>query len=313
MDLSALAASGAEDPPLAAALRDIGDPTGETWRHLLGICAELDEPCSVEGLVDHIAGMDAMVMRLVLLGGAAWSWRSIVGEETIDAAAAGDADAASRLLADDRYYGGVADRALPKLLSLDAPETQRRFVAALEAYRDRVGVARLAEPLAAAAARVAVLAGADGWIEAVEVLTGYRYLPEPEARRVVVMPYLAVEGLTLAQHHDARLIVYAESLPADLETRIMTVGKALADATRVQMLAFLGAGPMHLGELVDATGLTRSTVHHHLRQLRGAGLVSFEGNARAYRYRIDRRGRVDAVAALRELLGFPSDREETHP
>jgi DNA-binding transcriptional ArsR family regulator len=52
------------------------------------------------------------------------------------------------------------------------------------------------------------------------------------------------------------------------------------------------------GELVEATVLTRSTVHHHLAHLRAAGLVALEGNARAYTY-VPRR---DAPAEVRELV-----------
>jgi len=52
--------------------------------------------------------------------------------------------------------------------------------------------------------------------------------------------------------------------------------------------------------------LTRSTVHHHLQQLRGAGLVALEGNARAYTY-VPRR---DAPAEIAELVATAIGTEE---
>jgi DNA-binding transcriptional ArsR family regulator len=57
-----------------------------------------------------------------------------------------------------------------------------------------------------------------------------------------------------------------------------------------------------VSDLVSETGLTRSTVHHHLSQLREARLVDLEGNARAYRYRLRREAHEETVAVLSALL-----------
>jgi DNA-binding transcriptional ArsR family regulator len=303
-DLSQLAGTGTTDAGMTAALGQIGDPTGETWRHLFGLCLDLEEPRSLAHLVDHIDTMDATRFRLVLLGHTAWSWRSIVGADTIEQAAHGDLHAQAKLLADDRYYAGVAAAALPTVLGLDAHAIKRRFIGALEAYSASSDVERLSGDLAAAASRVEALARSEGWTEAIELLCGYGYVPEPEARRVVVLPHLAGPGLLLAQHDDARLIVHGETYRPGTHEHIATLGKALADESRVHLLAVLAGRPHQLGELVETTGLTRSTVHHHLRQLRAAGLVTVEGNARAYRYAISARGRSDAITALGDLLGI---------
>jgi DNA-binding IclR family transcriptional regulator len=45
--------------------------------------------------------------------------------------------------------------------------------------------------------------------------------------------------------------------------------------------------------------VARSTAHHHLGQLRAAGLVTMHGNARAYWFTL----RADGVAAARRTLG----------
>jgi DNA-binding IclR family transcriptional regulator len=65
----------------------------------------------------------------------------------------------------------------------------------------------------------------------------------------------------------------------------------------VEILTLVGRGVGRAADLVDATGLTRSTVHHHLAQLRDSGLVALEGNARAYTY-VPRRAAADEAAAL---------------
>lgn len=302
-ELSRLAATGTADADLNAALEHIGDRTGETWRHLFGLCLDIAAPRSVVQLIDHVDSMDPMQFRLVLLGHTAWSWRSIVGAETIERAAHGDRSAKNKLLADDRYYAGEAAAALPTVLAHDAPTTKRRFLDALEAYAAGSDLERLNDALAAAEERIELLAEHEGWIGAIELVCGYRYVPEPEARRVVVLPHLAGPSVLLAQHDDARLIVHGESPGPETHEHVATFGKALADESRVRLLTILSARPHQLGELIDATGLTRSTVHHHLRLLRAAGLVTVEGNARAYRYEINKRGRASAIAALSDLLG----------
>src|SRR5207237_9431426 len=137
-------------------------------------------------------------------------------------------------------------------------------------------------------------------LEAVDRLTGYRYVPEPEAERVVLVPHLEPSpSLVLAQHRSSRLIVYSAGPEPAVEERLSLLGRALADPKRVEILALVGRGLERPAELVEATGLSRSTVHHHLVLLREARLVELEGNARAYRYV----PRADAASELDELLG----------
>ncbi|MDX1691887.1 MAG: metalloregulator ArsR/SmtB family transcription factor [Acidimicrobiia bacterium] len=293
-----LATSPPPDPGLEAALERIGDPTGETWLHLLGAAVDIDPPRTLPELVRSVGEMPAETFRRLLLGVDVWSWRSLIGRETIEAAAGGDVVAGRRLLDHDRYYGGRAAEALPTVLPLDAAETKRRFVDALEAAT-RAGLARDAEPLLGrTVADLARRADASGWIPAIEAVTGYRYVPEPEARRVVVAPHASGDDLHLAQHRWARLIVFGAGRPSAPD--LADVGAALADGTRIALLEAIAGGTAELGGLVDHTGLARSTVHHHLRRLRAAGLVVVEGNARSYRYRIADPGPV--LGALERLL-----------
>jgi DNA-binding transcriptional ArsR family regulator len=63
--------------------------------------------------------------------------------------------------------------------------------------------------------------------------------------------------------------------------------KALADPTRVQLLALLARTrtPMSVGEIVTAMGLAQSTVSQHLKVLADVRFVLVDpvGNARHYR------------------------------
>jgi DNA-binding IclR family transcriptional regulator len=71
----------------------------------------------------------------------------------------------------------------------------------------------------------------------------------------------------------------------------------------VEILALVGRGSGRAAELVEATGLTRSTVHHHLAQLREAGLVALEGNARAYTYVSRREAARETAALVADITG----------
>jgi DNA-binding transcriptional ArsR family regulator len=299
-------ASRSELPPdLRDVLDAVGDTTGETWLNLLGVPLDEGPPYSVERLADALLSLDGLELRRHLLGRHAWSWCTLGGVDDIEAAAAGDPDAAARLLAKPRYYGGDAERALRVLIGLDADETQRRVVAAVEAGA-RALVAPDAEELLADALRAAEDAlAAEPIPDAIERLTtGYRYVPELEAGRVVLLPHLdSTLALVLAQHRSARLIAYRARVDHSREERAVALGRALADPKRVEILALVGRGTGRSPELVDATGLARSTVHHHLAQLRDAGLVALEGNARAYTYTTRGEAVSEIAALIANLIG----------
>lgn len=298
--LAGAARSGrVEQDELGAALADVGDSEGESWLNLLGIALDAGAPFTAERLVEAVESMDAVEVRRHLLGRYAWSWCTLAGIDDIESAARGDAAAVARLLSQPRYYGGHARTSLGALLAFDPPETQERITAALVA-----GARSLLDPTAAseldvARERAVSTLETQQLLAAIEhVASGYRYVPEPEAERVVLIPHLEPAlPLVLAQHRSSRLIAYLAAPDRSSEDRLVAFGRALADPKRVEILALVGRGVGRAADLVDATGLTRSTVHHHLAQLRDTGLVALEGNARAYTY-VPRRAASDEAAAL---------------
>ena len=148
---------------------------------MLGIPLDAGPPYSRERLLEAFAGLDPVEFRRHLLGRHAWSWCGLVGADVIDAAAAGDESVFDRLLEHPRYYGGHAREAPTVLLPLSPAETQARILQAAEGHATRDS-----EEGTAAAERVAAtLIASAAPLEAVERLTGYRYVPEPEADRVV--------------------------------------------------------------------------------------------------------------------------------
>jgi DNA-binding transcriptional ArsR family regulator len=309
--LVALAAASAAPratiaPELRDALSETGDSAGETWLNLFGVALDAGPPYTARRLRAAAERLDPIELRLHLLGRYAWSWCTLAGTETIERAAGGDGKAVRELLAHERYYAGRAREALSTLLPLDPTETQRRIARALELGEGTLLADRpeLAATLADAAATAAHMLGMHPLVEAIARLTeGYRYVPEPEADRVLLAPHAEpAPALVLVQHRATRMIVYRVRVAGGLEQRVAALGRALSDPKRVEILALLGRGVDRVPTLVERTGLARSTVHHHVSELREAGLVELEGNARAYRY-LPRPGALeDTAALLAELL-----------
>jgi DNA-binding transcriptional ArsR family regulator len=295
---------------LASALDGVGDTQGEVWLNLFGVALDGGAPYDSERFRGRLASLDPVELRRHVLGRYAWSWCTLAGIEDIESASAGDAAAATRLLTHPRYYGGNAKASLATLLALDPDESRRRLVRAVELGSESLLDERAARELEAAADAAEVRLASDPALVAIERLaTGYRYVPEPEAERVVLIPHLEPRvSLVLAQHRSARLIVYRARRDSAAEDRLVALGRALADPKRVEILRLVGRGMGRASDLVDVTGLSRSTVHHHLAQLREAGLVSLEGNARAYTYVPQRSAPAEVAELVAGLIGSEEDK-----
>jgi DNA-binding transcriptional ArsR family regulator len=299
------------DCPLALqrALERVGDRAGETWLHLLGLALELPAVTAAQ-FVSELEHVDELEFRRHLVGVHVPAWRAIVGGETLERGAVGERGAIRELLSSDRYYAGRARDSLAVVLPLTPKQTKRRFIdvlgrfAALFEPHEAELVERLEDDArrrreaAAESSPEAVIASATG---------GYVYEPEPEFRRVVLIPHVAAApSLLLCQHRDARVICHPvqddEGAGADLEERVVRLGKALGEPARVRIVRRLVRGEASLGELAEASGLAKSTAHHHLAALRAAGLVVLRGNARGYWYTLRLESLADARSLLADLL-----------
>ena len=62
---------------------------------------------------------------------------------------------------------------------------------------------------------------------------------------------------------------------------------AFGDTSRVRIVSVLLDGEQHVGAIVQAVGLTKSAVSHHLRALRQLHLVQVRKEGRQVFYRLD--------------------------
>jgi DNA-binding transcriptional ArsR family regulator len=285
-DDSSHAACSAE---LRAAIELVGTHSSELWLHLLGLA--LARP---EDIVEAVRETQPLDLRRHLAGRFVPAWRQLVGADALEATARGD----GALLDHDRYYAGRARESLELLLPLSGAETKRRVLAVLERYRDE----RL-DPSAVADLRAEAVAKSRLDLEAAPLIAllapGYRYEPEPELPEVVLVPHTAGHPwLYLCQHERTRIICYPLAGREKTEDRLVTLGRALGDEKRLRMLVRLVGSDATLTELAESADVARSTAHHHLVQLRAAGLVEMRGNAKGYRFSLRSEGFTDAQRLL---------------
>lgn len=84
--------------------------------------------------------------------------------------------------------------------------------------------------------------------------------------------------------------------------------KALADATRIQIVALLarGGAPMTVGEIVAAVAVGQSTVSHHLKWLTEVGFVLVEREGSFSRYRLNEECVEAFPSAADVVMGRPA-------
>lgn len=77
--------------------------------------------------------------------------------------------------------------------------------------------------------------------------------------------------------------------------------QALSDSTRRRILAQVRERPMAVGEIALELGISQQIASHHLRVLRGAGLVTEQRERTRHLFLV----RTDGLAAVRDFLdGF---------
>ena len=84
--------------------------------------------------------------------------------------------------------------------------------------------------------------------------------------------------------------------------------RAFGDETRLRLLELLSSGERSVADLMEATELGQSLVSHHLRTLRGAGLVTTRRDGRWIYYAINEPALVSAKLVLYELEPLEGDR-----
>jgi DNA-binding transcriptional ArsR family regulator len=94
--------------------------------------------------------------------------------------------------------------------------------------------------------------------------------------------------------------------PVPVRHELIAALKAMADPNRLALLEILSGDEVYGTELTSRLGLAQPTVHHHLAQLRTAGLIRQERDRHGMRYSIRHDSADTLLRSLRDLLGSPA-------
>jgi len=266
----------AVSPDLLADLEGVA--CGDMWIGLIGRAYAASEPRRVEDLVALLAASDPreIVRDMVAMQ----VHRTEATADLIDRAVAGEAEAAVALqgLCDAECADG-----LQKLLATPAARTLEGLVGVLRRFDAEVfhGGVENAAVLSRDADEKRALAVTLPPERLVETATnGITFRLQPEVSGVVLVPSAVVRPwVAITEWGSLRIFVYPvseEVLNADPDAPspwMVSFYKALADERRLRILNMLAAGPASLPEVAERIGLAKSTVIHHMRALRTAGLV----------------------------------------
>lgn len=263
---------------LKSELETLGGPWCATWLAISSLLLSAPHPHDPVRVFDWLETVGEQRLRRWIIGYSSEN----DDQALIEQAAGGDVDAVIELLGDAaekkaelvEYLGWmIAENGLPT-----------RFASALKQFRAEV-FSEFEEEWAGAISRAAAArraAPVRGTAKEVveEVTSGIDFEIPIGITRVVLVPSVLTRPLSLIDGYRGTLIVYygmadefVNSDPEAPPSWLVRTYKALSDERRLRIMRRLSEGPASLDELSDMLGLSKSTVHHHMTLLRGAGLI----------------------------------------
>lgn len=288
------------------------------------LIADLPEPATPQDLIAAVAAADPRELALFMLD---------TGETSREQLAL-----YRRIVEEDQPVGGATVAGLPRGWAarcrrvLQEPKAvQADLVAVLEGYLAAVyhehldAVTALIARAAPAAATLLELLPTGAAIE--QLTGGYTLGPDLGVRSVTLAPSVFVHpymSTRVDERTGEALIVYG--IPSDLfesfdpvpsRRELVVALKAMSDPNRLMLLRLLATRPMYATELVTALRLTQPTVHHHLSQLRTAGLIRQERDRSGMKYAIRTDSATGVLRSLEDWILRPDteagDTEEDRP
>jgi DNA-binding transcriptional ArsR family regulator len=303
---------------LGGELRTLGGPHAHIWLAISGLLLAAPHPHEPQRVFDWLRTVGEQRLRRWVLGYSSHN----DDQALIEQAAQGDTEAVESLM------GEMAEEKEEVLEYLRWMVTTEglpdRFATALERFRSEV-FADFEEEFAGAIARAAAArraAPTRGSAKEVveEVTSGIDFDIPVATTRIVLVPSVLTRPLSLIDGYRGTLVVYygiadefIDSDPEAPPSWLIRTYKALSDERRLRILRRLSEGPASLDDLTDMLGLTKSTVHHHITLLRGAGLIRVhipeEKSSREKAYSLREQTLTDATGYLDSYL-MHSESEE---
>lgn len=301
-------------------IKTLGGPYLAAWLGVAGLLQTAPHPHDPDSVFDWLENLDPMRLRRWLLDYACLNGAAAL----IEAAANGDRDALLELF-EEKDVSEMKDQ-LIAFFDIPDSELPKRMAQALKRFRAEA-FAEFEEEFGgaisrAAAARRAVATRGDAKAVIEEVTNGLEYEVPLGVTRVVLIPSVVTRPLSIIDQQRGTLLVYYgvadEFINSDPEAPpswLLRAYKALGDERRLRILRRLSEGETTLDELTQMLGLSKSTVHHHISLLRGAGLIRVhvgpeEKKLKTTRYTLREQALADAGGFLDSYLR--TNDEEAH-
>jgi DNA-binding transcriptional ArsR family regulator len=257
------------------------------WLSLLGLISVAPHPHDPDSVFNWIGELNPQRLRRWILGylgeqAALESNQSPPAPSLIEQAALGDIDSVREIIGSSMDPDGIDQ--VVAMFEMDPIEMRDRMANALHRFRSEVFSKyedEFGRAIAAAAAARRSVATRDSAKDVIEEVTnGLDYEIPLGVCRVILVPSVIVRPLSLIdQYRDTLIVCYGldddfiNLNPEAPPSWMVRFYKALSDEKRLRILRRLSEGDTSLDELTEMLDLSKSTVHHHITILRGAGLV----------------------------------------
>jgi DNA-binding transcriptional ArsR family regulator len=241
---------------------------------LIGIAYEEGLGASMTDFVAHLRALDPMELRRIILEAGHPKSKD---PELLERAVDGDAEAIDAVLGD--HHEG-----LRRFLGDEPEASVTHLIRVIEGFHDQAlrpeleSVLPTLERDAADKALLSKTLTPELFVE--KATNGITFEPGPGVENIVLVPSIVIRPWTLlVEHGSTRLFIYSvdeeviNADPAAPPAYLVELYKALGDERRLRLLAELWFGESDLKSLAQKLDIAKSTVHHHLRALRTAGLV----------------------------------------
>jgi DNA-binding transcriptional ArsR family regulator len=314
---------------LAAELVSLGGPWFYVWLSISALLLSAPHPHDPDRVFEWLESIDEQRLRRWILGHTCHS----NDQALIEQAATGDLDAVIELVSPRQPEEDGESTETNEMIGyarevLFTDGLPARFSAAIRRFRSEVFTQYEEEfagaiSRAAAARRAAPTRGSAKEVVE-EVTSGIDFEIPIGITRVVLVPSVITRPLSLVDSARGTLVVYygiadefVDSDPEAPPSWLVRMYKALSDDKRLRILRRLSEGETSLDELTEMLGLSKSTVHHHLSQLRGAGLIrvripSDESKSKQKHYALREESLSDAGAFLDSYLRTGDLEEQQH-
>ena len=263
----------------------------EVWINLLGLPFDVPAARTAAGFVETIGSMDAAELVRYLVGYYRRVFRRETPAEVMDAAIAGDRAARREFRRTSFTDEGWGD-CLRHLLSVEPAAIQAELAGLLRRWHGEVYAATEADVDVALRASLQLFRSAAEGLSlerTVELAApGLTFIAEAGQTSVVLVPSIALRPLwAVTDHRAANVFAFPAPRREDEAatpppSRLVALGKAIGDETRLRILRELATEPATPPDLADRMGIPRTTLLHHLRSLREAQLIAVRVNDAHY-------------------------------